>query len=58
VKTDRLITERKARKRLWGVYRNPYTDDRSVANIDRGAANAHIYRHGGKMLVLKDDSLP
>ncbi len=58
VKTDRLMTERKARKRLWGVYRNPYTDDPSVANIDRGAANTHIYWHGGKMLVLKEDSLP
>jgi carotenoid cleavage dioxygenase-like enzyme len=39
VKTDRLMTERKARNRLWGVYRNPYTDDPSVANTDRGAAN-------------------
>ncbi|HET7132190.1 MAG TPA: carotenoid oxygenase family protein, partial [Gammaproteobacteria bacterium] len=58
VKTERLMTERKARKRLWGVYRNPYTDDPSVANIDRGAANTHIYWHGGKMLVLKEDSLP
>ena len=58
VKTDRLMTERKARKRLWGVYRNPYTDDPSVANIDRGAANTHIYWHGGKMIVLKEDSLP
>ena len=27
-------------------------------NIDRGAANTHIYWHGGKMLVLKEDSLP
>ena len=42
VKTDRLMTERRARKRLWGVYRNPYTDDPSVANIDRGAANTQI----------------
>ena len=58
VKTERLMTERKARKRLWGVYRNPYTDDPSVANIDRGAANTHIYWHGGKMIVLKEDSLP
>jgi carotenoid cleavage dioxygenase-like enzyme len=52
------MTERRARKRLWGVYRNRFTDDRSVANIDRGAANTHIYWHGGKMLVLKEDSLP
>jgi carotenoid cleavage dioxygenase len=58
VKTDRLMAERRARKRLWGVYRNHFTDDPSVANIDRGAANTHIYWHGGKMLVLKEDALP
>jgi len=56
--TDRLMAERKARKRLFGVYRNRYTDDPSVKNIDRGAANTHIYWHGGKMMVLKEDSLP
>ena len=58
VKTERLMAERKARKRLWGVYRNHFTDDPSVANVDRGAANTHIYWHGGKMLVLKEDALP
>jgi carotenoid cleavage dioxygenase-like enzyme len=58
VKTERLMTERRARKRLWGVYRNHLTDDPSVANVDRGAANTHIYWHGGKMLVLKEDALP
>ena len=58
VKTERLMAERAARKRLWGVYRNHFTDDPSVANIDRGAANTHIYWHGGKMLVLKEDALP
>jgi carotenoid cleavage dioxygenase len=52
------MAERRARKRLWGVYRNHLTDDPSVANIDRGAANTHIYWHGGKMLVLKEDALP
>ncbi len=36
------MTEGKARKRLWGVYRNPYTDDPTVANIDRGAANSYL----------------
>jgi carotenoid cleavage dioxygenase len=58
IKTERLMTERRARKRLWGVYRNHLTDDPSVANIDRGAANTHLYWHGGKLLVLKEDSLP
>jgi carotenoid cleavage dioxygenase-like enzyme len=58
VKTARLQAERDARKRLFGVYRNRYTDDPSVANINRSAANTHLYWHGGKMLVLKEDSLP
>jgi carotenoid cleavage dioxygenase-like enzyme len=58
VRTARLMTERKARKRLFGVYRNPYTDDPSVANINRSAANTHTYWHGGKLFVLKEDSLP
>jgi carotenoid cleavage dioxygenase-like enzyme len=58
VKTERLMTERRARKRLWGVYRNHLTDDPSVANVDRGAANTHLYWHGGKLLVLKEDALP
>ena len=58
VKTARLMAERTARKRLFGVYRNRFTDDPSVANINRSAANTHIYWHGGKMFVLKEDSLP
>ena len=50
VKTARLMAERDARKRLYGVYRNHFTDDPSVANINRSAANTHIYWHGGKLL--------
>jgi carotenoid cleavage dioxygenase len=58
VKTARLLAERTARKRLFGVYRNRYTDDPSVASINRSAANTHTYWHGGKLFVLKEDSLP
>jgi carotenoid cleavage dioxygenase-like enzyme len=58
VRTERLMTERKARKRLFGVYRNPFTDDPSVAHVNRSAANTHSYWHGGKLFVLKEDSLP
>jgi carotenoid cleavage dioxygenase-like enzyme len=58
VRTARLMAEREKRKRLFGVYRNPYTDDPSVANINRSAANTHTYWHGGKLFVLKEDSLP
>lgn len=58
VKTARLMAERQARRRLYGVYRNRFTDDPSVANINRSAANTHIYWHGGKLFALKEDSLP
>jgi carotenoid cleavage dioxygenase-like enzyme len=58
VRTARLMAERQARKRLFGVYRNPFTDDPSVAHINRSAANTHTYWHGGKLFVLKEDSLP
>jgi carotenoid cleavage dioxygenase-like enzyme len=58
VKTDRIMAERKARKRLYGVYRNHFTDDPSVKNLDRSAANTHMYWHGGKLLVLKEDAMP
>ncbi|MEP7247002.1 MAG: carotenoid oxygenase family protein [Gammaproteobacteria bacterium] len=58
VKTARLTAERTARKRLFGVYRNHFTDDPSVAGINRSAANTHSYWHGGKLFVLKEDSLP
>ncbi|MBX5463381.1 MAG: carotenoid oxygenase family protein [Steroidobacteraceae bacterium] len=58
VKTDRLMAERKARRRLYGVYRNRFTDDPSVAHLNRSAANTHTYWHGGKLFVLKEDALP
>ena len=58
VQTQRLQAEREAHKRLFGVYRNHYTDDASVAKLERSAANTHLYWHGGKLLVLKEDSLP
>jgi carotenoid cleavage dioxygenase len=58
VKTARLEAERDARRRLFGVYRNHFTDDPSVAKLNRSAANTHIYWHGGKMFCLKEDSLP
>ena len=58
VKTARIMAERRARKRLFGVYRNRFTDDPSVANIPRSAANTHTYWHGGKLIALKEDSLP
>ncbi len=58
VKTERLMAERRARERLFGVYRNHTTDDPSVEHVDRGAANTHLYWHAGRLLTLKEDALP
>ncbi len=58
VRTARFEAERRARRSLFGDYRNPYTDDPSVAGLDRGAANTAPVWHGGRLLALKEDSLP
>jgi carotenoid cleavage dioxygenase-like enzyme len=58
VQTERWQLERKARRSLFGAYRNPYTDDPSVRGKRRGAANTTPIFHGGKLLTLKEDSRP
>ncbi len=56
--TDKLKAERQARKALFGAYRNPFTDDPSVAGMIRGTANTGVVLHGGKLLAMKEDSPP
>jgi carotenoid cleavage dioxygenase len=56
--TDRMMAERAVRQRLWGVYRNHYTDDPSLAGVNRSAANTHMYLYRGKLLTLKEDARP
>src|SRR6186713_1604237 len=56
VRTDRWKNERAARRSLYGLYRNPYTDDPSVQGKGRGAANTTPLWHGGRLLALKEDS--
>lgn len=58
VKTPRFTAERLARKSLFGMYRNPYTDDTSVKGLDRTVANTSIISHHGKVLAVKEDGLP
>lgn len=58
VKTERLMAERAAGRRLFGVYRNRLTDDPSVKGVNRSAANTNLVWHGGRMLALKEDALP
>lgn len=57
VKTERFMNEHQARRRLYGHYRSPYTDDPSVQGKGRGVANTTPIWHGGRLLALKEDSL-
>lgn len=58
VRTERCELETRARKSLFGAYRNPYTDDPSVAGRDRTTANTSVVFHGGRLFALKEDGLP
>jgi carotenoid cleavage dioxygenase len=58
VHTERFLAEKKAGKALFGRYRNPFTDDPSVAGIDRTVANTTPYLHAGRLFMAKEDGLP
>jgi carotenoid cleavage dioxygenase-like enzyme len=58
VMTDRLAAQRAARKSLFGLYRNPFTDDESVRDLSPSTANTNIVPFAGRLLALKEDSLP
>ncbi len=58
IQTQKFVAERAAGTALYGVYRNPFTDDPSVAGKSRGTANTNIVWHAGRLLALKEDSLP
>ncbi|MEI9963947.1 MAG: carotenoid oxygenase family protein [Caulobacteraceae bacterium] len=58
VRTERFLAERKARKSLFGVYRNQFTDDPSVAGADRTVANTSPIWHAGRLFATKEDGLP
>ncbi|MGA3294825.1 MAG: carotenoid oxygenase family protein [Candidatus Acidiferrales bacterium] len=58
VRTQRFKAQAEARRRLFGVYRNPFTDDPSVARVSRGTANTHVVYHHGRLFALKEDSPP
>jgi carotenoid cleavage dioxygenase len=59
VMTERLKNDRKARRSLYGRYRNPYTDDESVRHMPgRSAANTTPIFHAGRLLATKEDGRP
>lgn len=59
VKSERFLREQAARRRLYGIYRNPYTDDPSTAGTDRNnTGNTYALFHHGRLFALREDSHP
>lgn len=58
VLTDRFKAEHKAGRALFGRYRNKWTDDPSVAGMNRNIANTNVIIHHGVLLALREDSPP
>lgn len=58
VRTQRYEAQREAREALFGMYRNPTTDDPRVKGLSRGTANTSIVFHNKTLYALKEDSPP
>ncbi len=60
VETERLKQERAARRRLYGHYRNRYSDDDSVSNLPQrdNTGNTYAFNHHGELYMLREDSRP
>ena len=58
VHTERFKLQEKARRSLFGRYRNRYTNDPSVEGAHMGTGNTNLVWHAGKLLALKEDDLP
>jgi len=55
VETERYLAEKKARRALFGRYRNKFTDDPSVEGVDRTVANTTPVWHAGRLFMTKED---
>ncbi|CAN5560589.1 carotenoid oxygenase family protein [soil metagenome] len=59
VRTDRWRRQHAARRQLYGYYRNPYTDDESVRDLEhptwRTTANTTPVVIGGKLYATKEE---
>lgn len=58
VHTERYKAETRARRALFGRYRNPYTDNESVRGVIRTASNTNVVFWRGMLLALKEDGPP
>ena len=57
VRTERYLLEREARRSLFGNYRDPFSDDPSVAGKSRTTANTALFFHAGRLFSAKEDGL-
>jgi len=55
VETERYLAQKAARRALFGRYRNPFTDDPSVAGMDRTVSNTTPVWHAGRLFMTKED---
>jgi carotenoid cleavage dioxygenase len=62
VRTQRMLNQKESRRQLYGYYRNPYTDDPEVRDVDhphlRTTANTTAMVLAGKLYANKEDGLP
>lgn len=58
VRTQRFKAQRSAGRAVFGMYRNPFTDDPGLEHVSRGTANTTVVYHAGSLLALKEDSPP
>ena len=56
LRTPRFEAERKARRALFGRYRNPFTDLPEVRDVDRAVANTTPVWHAGRLYMTKEDA--
>lgn len=57
VRTERFVLERQARRSLFGNYRDPFSDDPSVAGKSRTTANTALFFHADRLFACKEDGL-
>lgn len=59
VRTERLLRERAYRRRLYGAYRNRFTDAPEAAGTNRdNTGNTYAFFHHGRLFALREDSHP
>ncbi len=58
VRNERSLAQEKAKRGLFGRYRNRYTADPEAEGLNPGTSNTNMLFHAGKLTVLKEDDLP